>query len=992
MVAVVSTVVIPGFGQDDNNVTEHQKNQAFLHILRPVALYLSVAATAGVGAVGALYLQSGKGPAGEENPAVGLQETQFDEFSAPKSSSRKTKPTTAKATPHNDHGDDHSSDAHQTETRVAASHGEPQHTASDNDESDHSPKEHTRTARRASKKASTNHSVTADHSADEAHHDEVDSHKTPSSHLTSSSEDAHSTDDSHSGGSHGEQHDGSHDVANADGHGDLQDITEPEASEMEADPFSEEALGFAEQPPESVVHPVPEASSFEDAESEGHSDSHMDASHSGKSSSKRLSAEELFAGEEEAFHSAEPESHASSHGSAPAKSPASHSAPDSRSQTHDKSTLQAANLLTYADEQLAGGNYIPAMRALQQIRAKSQGPPGSSILFRLALCAEAAGRHAAALEAYRRISGTQTDPAWAGVSRYGEARCLAATGRHEGLQTDLLRRAILDETELLPTVRNEVMHLIGRDIWRENTTISTVDLLKDTTLAVPEWMADPGQLLKELPLLIHETPTLAERNEFRVLSLSDNDPSEIRIRLNCGVTRIEPLMKNLIKGCRLRLNLSEAATEMLQGRSQQIHVADRSLALMLDGLTLPYELVWSSQDDIVQIRHRSEVSEEEWRASRLGAAERILRYAVIDGPASTQAGHSRLALSTLLFEQKRAADAVQYLQVQLETDPRSAVETETAFNLGKCLMLLNQREDARQAFLRCIDASGGLLDVRIAAYIFHSRLLVEDGKGKTATTTMMRGLSLAKGSELEPWAALQLASVYLMLNNPQGANSVLMGRREEIAEGPGKSGAAFISALSRFRASVLSDQRERAGRDVVSALSEFRANDACGGHWAVLVAEACDDLGLTEQALEAWRLALKKLPSCHLRNETVLRLSQRYEEEGQYEEAQLLLSGLSDHSSETSIIAKLHTAELALDEKDAPQAIRMCRAIIDSTDDVAIERQALRIMGRAYESQNLYEAAVTCFAGMLPQDNASAPDTDGAHDGGHESPDHKGGH
>ena len=84
-------------------------------------------------------------------------------------------------------------------------------------------------------------------------------------------------------------------------------------------------------------------------------------------------------------------------------------------------------------------------------------------------------------------------------------------------------------------------------------------------------------------------------------------------------------------------------------------------------------------------------------------------------PGSQQAGHSRLALSTLLFEQKRATDALQFLQVQMESSPRSIVETEAAFNLGKCLMLLNQRDEAIEAFLRSIDSSGGLADVRIAA-------------------------------------------------------------------------------------------------------------------------------------------------------------------------------------------------------------------------------------------------------------------------------------
>ena len=137
------------------------------------------------------------------------------------------------------------------------------------------------------------------------------------------------------------------------------------------------------------------------------------------------------------------------------------------SASEDKITQQAVNLMTLADEQLASGSYVQAMRAYQTIREKSQGTPGTAILMRLAFCAEAAGRRAAALEAYRKVAATHADPAWAGVARYGEARCLAAVKRHDGLQTDLLRRVLLDESEFLPTVRYEVLHLIGRDLWQE---------------------------------------------------------------------------------------------------------------------------------------------------------------------------------------------------------------------------------------------------------------------------------------------------------------------------------------------------------------------------------------------------------------------------------------------------------------------------------------------------------------------------------------------
>ncbi len=638
----------------------------------------------------------------------------------------------------------------------------------------------------------------------------------------------------------------------------------------------------------------------------------------------------------------------------------------------DRMMQQAINLLTSADEQLASGSYVQAMGAYQSLRQESEGSPGVAILFRLALCAEAAGRHAAAIEAYRKVSGTQADPAWAGAARYGEARCLAAVKRHDGLQTDLLRRAVLDETDFLPTVRSEVLHLIGRDLWREQTATNMVDLLDDRRLFVPEWSADPARLLDELPLLLHETPVVVGPVEFQLLHLDDATPDGVSVRLHCGMTQIESLLKNLITGCRIKFDISEQAAALLQGRSQQVRVTDRRLAVLLDAMTLPYDLAWRLQDATVQIIHRDQMSAEELRKSRLDAAERLLRIAVMEGPNSPQIGHSRLALSTLLHEQNRTADAVQFLQVQMESAPRSVVETEAAFNLGKCLMDLNKREEARGAFLRSVDASGGLVDVKIASYIFASRLLLEDHQGKLAISTMMRGLAISEGSELEPWAALQLGSAYLILDNPQGANSVLMERREKLANGPGREGAAFVSALARFRAAVLSDRREREGWAVVSALSEFRPEDYCGGHWAVLAAGACDELGLSQQSTEAFGLALKRLPPCDLRDQTVLRLAAHCQADNQLEQARLLLATLTSSEAVQLVFqARLRSAEVALEQDHPDEAILACRLLIDSHAEPPIHRAALKIMGQAYERQQNHHAAIYCFAGLLPDDETA---------------------
>lgn len=646
----------------------------------------------------------------------------------------------------------------------------------------------------------------------------------------------------------------------------------------------------------------------------------------------------------------------------------------------ERITQQAVNLMAAADEDLAGGNYVQAMQAYQSLRQKSDGATSPAVLFRLALCAEGAGRHAAAIEAYRRISGTQADPAWAGVARYGEARCLSVMKRYQGLQTDLLRRAILDETEFLPTVRGEVLHLIGRDLWREQAEHAIVNLLDDQTLVVPDWSADPARLLNELPMLIHETPPKSRPPEFRVTTLQDANPDKTLIRLYCGRTEVATLLHNVMRRCQLNCDFSEAAQETLRGRTQQVNVTEQSLAMFLDAITISSGVAWQMNGSTVHILHTEEMTAAAMRQSRLNAAERILRIAVLDASGSPQAGHSRLALSTLLFEQKHASDALQFLQTQIESSARSVVETEAAFNLGKCLMMLNQTDEAVQAFLRSIDSSGGLTDVKIAAYIFHSRLLLEDNHGKRAIQSMMRGLSLSKGSQMEPFAALHLASLYLMLDNPQGANSVLMDRREELNRGPGREGAVFLSSLSRFRAAVLADRREREGAAVVAALSEFDPAKYCGGHWAILVAGACEDLGLSQESTDACLLALRRLPPCDLRNKTLLRLAARYQAENQPEEARQLLATLtSNEADQLSLQARLRSAELALEQNHPEDAILACRALIDSTEVPGIERAALRIMGQAFERQKNHHAAIYCFAGLLPDENADQAFATGGH-------------
>ncbi|MEJ7595193.1 MAG: hypothetical protein WKF77_27020 [Planctomycetaceae bacterium] len=194
-----------------------------------------------------------------------------------------------------------------------------------------------------------------------------------------------------------------------------------------------------------------------------------------------------------------------------------------------------------------------------------------------------------------------------------------------------------------------------------------------------------------------------------------------------------------------------------------------------------------------------------------------------------------------------------------------------------------------------------------------------------------------------------------------------MERREELANGPGREAAAFVSALARFRAAVLADRREREGWAVVSALAEFKPDQYCGGHWAVLVAEACEELGLEAQATDAYLLALKKLPLSWLRDRTVLRLAARYQHDHEFEEARLLLATLTTtEASQLALQAKLRSAEVSMEQNHPEDAIRTCRLLIDATDTPQLERAALRIMGQAYERREIMKPRFPVLRACCP--------------------------
>lgn len=629
-----------------------------------------------------------------------------------------------------------------------------------------------------------------------------------------------------------------------------------------------------------------------------------------------------------------------------------------------------SNHIAMADDELRGGSYANALRIYQVAFEQVEGIGKAAVLYRMGLCAEASGNYLEAADRYRQVTRSFSSTPWGPIGRLGEARCLAALGRIESLSAGTMRPVLLDQSMFSPAVRGELMHVCGRAFCRAFLPDGAPPLLEDTGLIMPPWLTDPDRELDILPALLKSEPQALAAPKFELLQQTDRLPGSTYLKAFSPTAPIDQLLQAVCDGCGFQLQMTESSKAALRGRTQQLQCPDVNLATVLDGLTIPFGLFWWHDEQGVHVATSAEAEHAAVVAFQRQFGIRLLQNALVHSPDSDQASFSRLALGVLQFQNGSPVEAAYTFQSQMEIDPRSEVESEAAFNLGKCYLASAQLADARNAFLLAVDASLHNPNTAVIAYLYVGRMQIEEGHFQSAVSSMVRALAMCRDTDLEPHAALLLASAYLMADSPEGASSVLMERREEFESHRGRNAGAFLSALSRFQRAVLPGPRERAGRALVTALTRFRPQHQFGSHWMYLHARACEDLGLIPQAIQNYTETVKRLPAAPLRQQAMVRLAAQFRFERRLDEAALLLSGV-DGAPESRLGQQIsmQAALIALDRGDGETAVNHCRNIIKSTEEEGVRRAALQVMGKGYEQLNNHKAAVYCFAGMLPNEH-----------------------
>ena len=630
-----------------------------------------------------------------------------------------------------------------------------------------------------------------------------------------------------------------------------------------------------------------------------------------------------------------------------------------------------ARQISLADEWMATGYFPRAKAGYYSAMPDVTGSALDGLMFRIALCSELLGDYSKALTEYQRLSTRATSSVWSSASRLGEARCLAATGRTELLRTEILPLAILDESAYPVWIVGELLHLAGRSIVPEFSDMTSLQarqrLLRHDGLAVPAMLVEPEELLVLMDARENETYTSSGPPLFRLLQKTAGSPDGCYLQLQQENVAVLSLLDAVLKECEFESDISEAARIAVGQHGQTLFITDRSLSLILDGLCLKFGLVWEQDGGTLRFRSKDEAGIEVTSAYSHDVGERVLRAAVISAPDSHQSSASQLTLGVMLFQKKLYADAAHTFQLYMERHPHAELVGVASFNMAKSCLMLAQPDDARQHFLRCIDDNKTTRDLKICAYVNLGELQLAAGDTKPAISTLIRGLSQSRDHWCEVDCALMLASAYLLSDNPQGTNSILMERRSLLQLKPHVDAAAFLSAYSRFRRAAAPNRLAREAEAVVTSLSHLRTSLLLGEHWYLLMAAAYEDIGLHSDAIGVYQECLNSEPSEFIMAHCSLRLVDMYLQDGKPGLAEEILKAVPNLANPSMRDqTTLKKAVVAQMRGDLDTAVKVSETLAMEADNPSIKKAALKVLGSAYEQKGNPRAAVYCYAGMIP--------------------------
>jgi len=627
-------------------------------------------------------------------------------------------------------------------------------------------------------------------------------------------------------------------------------------------------------------------------------------------------------------------------------------------------------VLMQGDSRLAEANPSAALRKYAAILPEAKGAARIPIEFRMALAEEGIGERSSALKRYRGLAGA-SDATLAAAARLGQARLWQAQERSD-LAESILVELLLNEAAagMNPGLRSDVVHLLGTVAASIAIPSAPDRILDDRELVLPSLSRPLMHLLEDAqsPEIVPSV-SAPEGIELRIGD-AGAPPEEIELSVRMPRRPVIEILAEMARTCGYRVRGTREMQQRLASRSMPVHAPRLSAAVLLDGILAGDGLQWECHDRelrIVTPEHDSP-AETEYAKRR---AKRYLEHALTAAPDHPWAPAAYIALARIASASGEEATAERHLEQVMRVYPRSDFDGYAAFNLGKIRMGQGELDEARSAFLHCVDGSHGQR-LEPAGYLYAGRIALELGQPRRAIPPLTRAIALRGEPRVTREGSLLLSAAYLLGGNPVSANTTLLDRKGDLSDSSARDVAAFLSCFSQFRLAEHDDaRRTRDGRALLNSLEHATKGPHFGLAVPLLLAQAAAELNLDEEARRHYESIADSAYPAPVRSASLYALASLHWSAGERDKALALLDGLIESSSDDW---KRHGSILRcgywLDESVGQQS-----RVIDEAQKLLGEQltpeernAVLRLMGRALQNAGRNDLAAYCFAGVSPVD------------------------
>lgn len=633
-------------------------------------------------------------------------------------------------------------------------------------------------------------------------------------------------------------------------------------------------------------------------------------------------------------------------------------------------TQAAANAVIQGDLMVREGRVSEAVRHYRQMLADAPDIAAVvNVQYRLALCAEALGRHDEALTTYQIVAELAEGQLLGELAMLGQARVFVGRRDLTAAQR-LLRRWTLEENltaaRSLP-VSSEAVYLLASVAAKAAFEQTTARLWEDNGLALPQSAFEPSNYLPSTFASDVRTPSEPPVGISLLHQLRESAPGSSYLQGRLARISVTRVLQQICDAAKWELDLTTMAETGVRAQTVSLDFMEQSADVVLDLVLAPLGIGWTFLDGRVRVLTLSEMDPLQRANYQRKFAERMIFAALLNEPEHPQAPEAYLLLGNLAFQDGNLATARGHFEKVLQNFPRSKVDAEAWFNAAKVAMAEGDLLRARQALWGSVDASRGHPLEPVALLLSGGNALLFDEPEK-AVRPLIRAVTLAGDEDIRARSLLTLASAHLIAGHPEAANVALMEDRGLLHKPSYRDRAALLGCLARFRAASTPARVERDGRTLISALCHSGVEEFTALHDHLVTVEAYRDVGLTEVGIPLLISALKSRRPSPLRTRMQFLLAELLQERGDPKQAEIVLTAMSQEPSpDVSIKSLLALAELHLKQEQPQDAEKICRDLLKQSLNESQRISTLQLLGGIYARRGDRQRAVLCYSGVAPQ-------------------------